>query len=101
MSLMMHKHLDAVIVLHECITGVISISAHDGRWCGIDTPASASSHSCSPPPPGMYLGSAAAMLVLPSISAAFGAASLLKVVGGLGLVWLVLWVALGQEIPHR
>ena len=49
----------------------------------------------------MYLGSAAAMLVLPSISAVFGAPSLLVVVGGLGLAWLVLWLAVGREIPHR
>ena len=51
--------------------------------------------------PGMYLGSAAAMLVLPSVSAAFGPASLLRLVGLLGLTWLLLWLAVGQEIPHR
>lgn len=49
----------------------------------------------------MYLGSAAAMLVLPSVSAAFGPASLLRLVGLLGLTWLLLWLAVGQEIPHR
>ncbi|KAL6757466.1 major facilitator superfamily domain-containing protein [Haematococcus lacustris] len=50
---------------------------------------------------GMYLGSAAAMLFLPSVAAAFGAASLLKVVGGLGLGWLLMWLVVGREIPHR
>ncbi|KAG2423950.1 hypothetical protein HXX76_014891 [Chlamydomonas incerta] len=50
---------------------------------------------------GMYLGSATAMLVLPYFSARLGAASLLKVVGGLGLAWLVLWLAVGRDIPHR
>ncbi|KAJ9508889.1 hypothetical protein QJQ45_028212 [Haematococcus lacustris] len=49
----------------------------------------------------MYLGSAAAMLFLPSVAAAFGAASLLKVVGGLGLGWLLMWLVVGREIPHR
>ncbi len=50
---------------------------------------------------GMYLGSAAAMLVLPNLAAAFGAASLLKIVGGLGLAWLAMWMVVGRDIPHR
>ncbi|GIL42012.1 hypothetical protein Vafri_82 [Volvox africanus] len=50
---------------------------------------------------GMYLGSASAMLVLPWIASLFGAASLLKVVGGLGIAWLVLWLVVGRDIPHR
>lgn len=50
---------------------------------------------------GMYLGSALAMLVLPSVSKILGAASLLTVNGGLGMSWLMLWLVLGQEIPHR
>lgn len=50
---------------------------------------------------GMYLGSAAAMLVLPSLAAMFGAASLLRIVGGLGVAWLALWMVVGREIPHR
>mmetsp|Transcript_27989 Transcript_27989/g.71921 ORF Transcript_27989/g.71921 Transcript_27989/m.71921 type:complete len:292 (-) Transcript_27989:336-1211(-) len=49
----------------------------------------------------MYLGSAAAMLVLPSVGASFGAPSLLKVVGCLGLSWLAMWMLVGKEIPHR
>ena len=49
----------------------------------------------------MYLGSAAAMLVLPSVASALGPAALLKVVGGLGLAWLVMWIMVGKEIPHR
>ena len=49
----------------------------------------------------MYLGSAAAMLVLPSVAALLGAPALLKVVGALGLSWLALWLVLGREIPHR
>jgi ACS family sodium-dependent inorganic phosphate cotransporter len=40
---------------------------------------------------GMYLGSAAAMLVLPGLAAAAGPAALLRLVGGLGLAWLALW----------
>lgn len=47
----------------------------------------------------MYLGSAAAMLVLPSISALFGPASLLRLVGLLGLAWLALWLVVGKEAP--
>ncbi|GLC38691.1 hypothetical protein PLESTB_000590700 [Pleodorina starrii] len=50
---------------------------------------------------GMYLGSASAMLVLPWLATLFGSASLLKVVGGLGLAWLVLWLVVGRDIPHR
>ncbi|KAG2483091.1 hypothetical protein HYH03_018029 [Edaphochlamys debaryana] len=50
---------------------------------------------------GMYLGSASAMLVLPWFSDRLGAASLLKVVGGLGIAWLVLWLIVGRDIPHR
>lgn len=49
----------------------------------------------------MYLGSAAAMLVLPSVGDTFGAPSLLKVVAGLGFAWLGLWLLVGKEIPHR
>lgn len=46
----------------------------------------------------MYLGSALAMQVLPSISAAWGAASLLRVVGGMGLAWLLMWRVLMQQV---
>lgn len=50
---------------------------------------------------GMYLGSAAAMLVLPSCADMWGAPSLLKIVGGLGFAWLALWLVVGRDIPHR
>mmetsp|Transcript_13965 Transcript_13965/g.24485 ORF Transcript_13965/g.24485 Transcript_13965/m.24485 type:complete len:437 (+) Transcript_13965:60-1370(+) len=50
---------------------------------------------------GMYLGSAAAMLVLPALADAFGAPFLLKFVGGQGIAWLLLWLIVGREIPHR
>ena len=50
---------------------------------------------------GMYLGSAASMLVLPTVSLWFGASSLLQFDGGLGLAWLMLWLLVGKEIPHR
>ncbi len=49
---------------------------------------------------GMYLGSAISMLILPSLAAAWGPASLLTVVGCLGLAWLGLWLAVGREAPH-
>jgi hypothetical protein len=49
----------------------------------------------------MYLGSAAAMLALPSLAAAAGPASLLRAVGALGLAWLALWLAVGREVAHR
>jgi ACS family sodium-dependent inorganic phosphate cotransporter len=42
---------------------------------------------------GMYLGSAAAMQVLPAAARAFGAAALPRLVGALGLVWLAFWRA--------
>eukprot|EP00891_Asterochloris_glomerata_P006525 jgi/Astpho2/6525/fgenesh1_pm.00099_%23_3_t len=50
---------------------------------------------------GMYLGSAGAMLVLPSVAAWRGAPSLLRLVGCLGLLWLLLWSLVGREVPHR
>ena len=50
---------------------------------------------------GMYLGSAAGMLVLPGIAARAGPGALLKFVGGLGFVWLLFWFAVGKEVPHR
>lgn len=40
---------------------------------------------------GMYLGSAAAMQVLPGIAARFGPSALLKLVGMLGMLWTFLW----------
>lgn len=50
---------------------------------------------------GMYLGSAAAMLVLPEVVARAGPGALLKLVAGLGYAWLLLWIAVGREVPHR
>ena len=50
---------------------------------------------------GMYLGSAGAMLFLPALASAVGPASVLRAVGLLGLAWLLLWVAVGREVPHR
>ncbi|KAG1674435.1 hypothetical protein FOA52_012963 [Chlamydomonas sp. UWO 241] len=50
---------------------------------------------------GMYLGSAAAMWVLPSVAAMFGASSLLKVDGGIGYCWLAMWMLVGKDVPHR
>lgn len=50
---------------------------------------------------GMYLGSAAAMTVLPSLAASLGPGALLTAVGVLGIAWLALWLAVGRDIPHR
>lgn len=50
---------------------------------------------------GMYLGSAAAMLALPSVAAARGPGALLLLNGALGFVWLSAWIVVGREIPHR
>ena len=50
---------------------------------------------------GMYLGSAAAMLMLPYIAAHRGPGSLLLLNGALGYIWLALWLAVGRDIPHR
>ncbi|KAL3151824.1 hypothetical protein ABBQ38_012791 [Trebouxia sp. C0009 RCD-2024] len=50
---------------------------------------------------GMYLGSAAGMLVLPSIAARAGPGALLKFVGALGFAWLAFWIVVGREVPHR
>lgn len=40
---------------------------------------------------GLYLGSAAAMLALPTVVARLGPAALIRLVGGLGLAWLGVW----------
>ncbi|DBB12112.1 hypothetical protein WJX82_001890 [Trebouxia sp. C0006] len=50
---------------------------------------------------GMYLGSAAGMLVLPSIAARASPAALLKFVAALGYAWLAFWLTVGKEVPHR
>ena len=50
---------------------------------------------------GMYLGSAAAMFMLPYIAAHRGPGSLLLLNGALGYIWLALWLAVGRDIPHR
>jgi len=50
---------------------------------------------------GMYLGSAAAMLVLPAVVAAAGPGASVCLVGALGLAWAALWAAVGREVPHR
>jgi hypothetical protein len=78
----------------------------DSSRCSTATFASGSSYQLpgwliALPPAGMYLGSAAAMLVLPSVSALFGAASLLRLVGLLGLAWLAMWAAVGRDAPGR
>ena len=50
---------------------------------------------------GMYLGSAASMWLLPSLGRIFGANRLLQLDGALGMTWLVMWLLVGREIPHR
>ena len=50
---------------------------------------------------GMYLGSAAGMLILPSVAARASPAALLKFVGALGYAWLAFWLTVGKEVPHR
>lgn len=50
---------------------------------------------------GMYLGSAGAMLALPSFAAVWGAAALLRLVAGLGFAWLALWSVVGRDVPYR
>lgn len=50
---------------------------------------------------GMYLGSAAAMLALPSVAAAAGPATLLRLVGALGLAWLAGWRLTLRSLRRR
>ncbi|KAK9840734.1 hypothetical protein WJX81_001117 [Elliptochloris bilobata] len=50
---------------------------------------------------GMYLGSAGAMLALPGLAAAWGAAALLRGAAGLGFAWLALWTVVGRDVPYR
>ncbi|KAK9806410.1 hypothetical protein WJX73_003076 [Symbiochloris irregularis] len=50
---------------------------------------------------GMYMGSAAAMALLPSLAARAGPRALLRIVGLTGLSWLALWLAVGRSPPPR
>eukprot|EP00803_Ostreobium_quekettii_P004842 evm.model.scf_728EXC.7 EVM.evm.TU.scf_728EXC.7 scf_728EXC:40676-43413(-) len=48
---------------------------------------------------GMYLGSASALYFLPSVVSYYGPGRVLKLVGGLGLSWLLLWLCVGRKPP--
>ena len=48
---------------------------------------------------GMYLGSAGAMMFLPSVAGAFGGHVLMRLNGALGLLWLLAWVPLSRRMP--
>ncbi len=50
---------------------------------------------------GLYLGSAIAMLLLPSVAASLGPAALLRLVGALGLAWLALWRFTLRHVRRR
>lgn len=50
---------------------------------------------------GLYLGSAVAMLLLPSVAASFGPAALVRLVGCLGLAWLALWRLTLRSVQRR
>jgi len=96
------KDTFSIIVARVCVgvaQGFLIPSIHTvlSQWIPPHERARAVSLTTS----GMYLGSAAAMWVLPTVSRFFGAPSLLKVDGGLGLAWLLLWLLVGREIPHR
>ena len=81
-----------------CQTTSLPCSVHSVlQWIPPNERAKAVSLSTS----GMYLGSAGAMLVLPSVAAWRGAPSLLRLVGCLGLLWLLLWSLVGRDAPHR
>lgn len=50
---------------------------------------------------GLYLGSAIAMLLLPSVAARLGPAALVRLVGCLGLAWLGLWRLTLRHVRRR
>ncbi|PRW51088.1 putative anion transporter 5 [Chlorella sorokiniana] len=50
---------------------------------------------------GLYLGSALAMLLLPSVAASLGPAALVRLVGALGLAWLALWRLTLRSVRRR
>ncbi|KAK9804281.1 hypothetical protein WJX72_004509 [[Myrmecia] bisecta] len=96
------KNNGAIIVARVLVgvaQGVLIPSVHTvlSQWIPPHERARAVSLTTS----GMYLGSAAAMQVLPSIAAAAGPAALLKAVGALGMLWLGLWLVVGRDVPHR
>ncbi|KXZ44588.1 hypothetical protein GPECTOR_65g206 [Gonium pectorale] len=96
------RHTLAIIFARVCIgvaQGFLIPAVHTvlSQWIPPHERARAVSLTTS----GMYLGSASAMLVLPWVASITGSASLLTVVGGLGLAWLVLWLLVGRDIPHR
>eukprot|EP00201_Polytomella_parva_P012059 CAMPEP_0175063374 /NCGR_PEP_ID=MMETSP0052_2-20121109/14717_1 /TAXON_ID=51329 ORGANISM="Polytomella parva, Strain SAG 63-3" /NCGR_SAMPLE_ID=MMETSP0052_2 /ASSEMBLY_ACC=CAM_ASM_000194 /LENGTH=503 /DNA_ID=CAMNT_0016329557 /DNA_START=233 /DNA_END=1745 /DNA_ORIENTATION=+ len=50
---------------------------------------------------GMYLGSAAAMSILPSLANAIGAQKLLAFDGAIGYAWLAFWLMVGRDAVGR
>ena len=50
---------------------------------------------------GMYLGSAGAMLWLPGVAARAGARALLRLVGCMGLAWLLAWRLTNARLAKR
>ena len=75
----------------------LTTAVHPVQWIPPHERAKAVSLTTS----GMYLGSAAAMLMLPYIAAHRGPGSLLLLNGGLGYIWRALWLAVGRDIPRR
>ncbi|PNH07465.1 putative anion transporter 7 [Tetrabaena socialis] len=96
------RHTAAIVAARVCVgvaQGFLIPAVHTvlSQWIPPHERARAVSLTTS----GMYLGSASAMLILPWLASIFGSASLLRIVGGLGLAWMVLWLAVGRDIPHR
>ncbi|GMH45831.1 hypothetical protein BSKO_13794 [Bryopsis sp. KO-2023] len=94
------KQTGAVALARVCVgvaQGFIIPSVHTvlSQWIPPTERAKATSLTTS----GMYLGSAAAMYALPSVVSNFGPGALLRVVGGMGLVWCALWYFVGKEAP--
>ena len=82
----------AIITARVCVgiaQGFVIPAIHTvlSRWIPPTERARAVSLTTS----GMYLGSATAMEILPSVASKFGAAFLLRLVGLLGLAWLFFW----------
>lgn len=92
----------ALVVALACRERARSVADH--RCCGV-------SLQCIPPPEraravslttsGMYLGSAGAMMFLPTIAAALGGHALTRLNGSLGVLWLLFWVPLSRRMPSR
>jgi len=78
-----------------CAQGLVIPSVHTALAAWV--PPQEKSRAVSLSTSGMYLGSALAMLTLPTVVAKYGSDHLLQGVGAVGLCWLMLWMRIPEK----